>query len=144
MNPNDAGAVRRVYEDACGARRRARVECWQRSLHGKGGEECLREELLEKRCLARHFCPNQADEFYGASRNLVSSVPSSGSGSSNTPAKTSKLRSGDCSLWAEAFAFGPNAVQRSVSADKKKIAKCRKITQRLSKCLAKFSLQSSS
>ena len=127
--------------EICGAFRRARVECWQRSLHGKGGEECLQEELLEKRCLARQFCPSQAEKFYGARADsdegsLVSSE------SSSSPSMRSKLRNGDCSLWAESFAFGPNDVQQSISADRKKIAKCRKITQRLSNCLSKFSLQS--
>ena len=116
---DDPETIKEVFTTKCIDYIRLRRECWERSLEGKQGEECIREELREKKCLAINFCPSQATRFYDR-------------------------RNGECSQWAEAFAFGPNAVQRSVSADKKKIAKCRKITQRLSKCLAKFSLQSSS
>ena len=39
-----------------------REEC--HSIHGKQGEDCVREELTEKRCLAELFCPQQATKFY--------------------------------------------------------------------------------
>ena len=39
-----------------------REEC--HSIHGKQGEDCVREELTEKRCLAELFCPREASKFY--------------------------------------------------------------------------------
>ena len=65
---------------------RDRKECYD--SHGKGinTEECYKEELNEKRCLAFHLCPLEAKRFYGS------------------PGKGVEGK-GECSLWAEYFAF---------------------------------------
>lgn len=105
--------VQQVYQTHCADVVRLRKECWERSLQGIHGEECIREELKEKRCLATHLCPTNAKRFY-------------------------QNNNGQCSLWAEAFAFGPNDVQRAVSKDRTKMKKCRKIVMDLSKCMSKY------
>lgn len=105
--------VQQVYQTHCADVVRLRKECWARSLQGIHGEECIREELKEKRCLATHLCPTNAKRFY-------------------------QNNNGQCSLWAEAFAFGPNDVQRAVSKDRIKMKKCRKIVMDLSKCMSKY------
>ena len=143
MNASGSRPVQHVRMEVCGAFRRARIECWQRSLHGKGGEECLKEELLEKRCLARQFCPSQARKFYGNRGEADTGDDAAPSSTSRQPDRKGQLRDGDCSLWAESFAFGPNLVQKEVAANRKKAKQCSKISHNLSKCLAKFSLQNS-
>ena len=42
----------------------AREAC--HGLYGKQGEDCLVQELLEKRCVATQVCPGQARAYYGA------------------------------------------------------------------------------
>lgn len=143
MNASDSSSGQRVRREVCGAFRRARIECWQRSLHGKVGEECLKEELLEKRCLARQFCPSQARKFYGNRGERDEGTDPEATSTSRPPDRESQLRDGDCSLWAESFAFGPNLVQKEVAANRQKAKQCSKISHNLSKCLANFSLQKS-
>ena len=117
MDAGDTAAVERVYASTCADFVRARKECWQRSLLGKDGEECLREELLEKRCLAHNFCPRQAKRYYGA---------------------PGAARKGRCASWAEAFAFGPNDDQAAVNGDPRLRKKCRKAAFSLATCLSEF------
>jgi hypothetical protein len=103
-----------VYQIHCVDVIRRRKECWDRSLEGKQGEECIREELKEKRCLSSYLCPSQSKNFYVS-------------------------KQGECSKWAEAFAFGPNDTQRTVLNDRKKMKHCRKVVHKLSKCMSKYS-----
>ena len=107
--------INQVYQELCADVVRLRKECWERSLQGIHGEECIREELKEKRCLATHLCPSKAKKFY-------------------------HRKNGECSKWAEAFAFGSNPVQREVQKDPAKKKYCRKVVMNLSKCMAKYTL----
>jgi len=110
---DDPETIKEVFTTKCIDYIRLRRECWERSLEGKQGEECIREELREKKCLAINFCPSQATRFYDR-------------------------RNGECSQWAEAFAFGPNEAQVEVSNSLGKKKKCRKVVMDLSKCLSKY------
>ena len=107
---------------ACREKVDIRRFCYAQSNKDKGGEECLIEELEEKRCLASHLCRKEADAFYG----------------------------GVCSKWAESFAYTNDSESNSVrqehevgrayvNADKRKIAGCRTISMDLAKCLSKYS-----
>ena len=40
--------------------------CYELSPNDKGGEDCLVEELEEKRCLAMHLCKAEATSYYGS------------------------------------------------------------------------------
>lgn len=110
---NDLDSIKNVFLINCADHVRVRKECWERSLEGKGGEDCIREELQEKRCLATNFCPKTAHRFY-------------------------ELDNGECSKWAEAFAFGPNEAQREVNESQRKKNNCRQVVMTLSKCMSKF------
>jgi hypothetical protein len=120
---------RRAY-DACRDVVKNRQMCYEGSGLPKGGEECLIEELEEKRCLSFQLCPREAAAYYG----------------------TLEGEKGLCSLWAESFAFTRDdarvhsatkeAHQRGsdvVMADKRKQQACRERVYNLSKALAKFS-----
>ena len=109
---------------------RVRRECYD--SHGKGinTEECYEEELNEKRCLAFHLCPLEAKRFYG------------------TPGRGAEGK-GECSLWAEYFAFGTSEDKLSatihseardqISNNEEKSKKCRKQLMDLSFCLSHYS-----
>lgn len=124
---------RRAYE-ACRDAVKNRQMCYEGSGLPKGGEECLIEELEEKRCLSFHLCPREAAAYYGG------------------PEGDTVDTKGLCSLWAESFAFTrENARVHSatkeahrrgsdvVMADKRKQQACRERALNLSKALAKFS-----
>ena len=99
------------------------------NLYGKFGEDCLVEELEEKRCLSFHFCPREAKAYYA----------------------TQLAEKGICASWAESFCFARDTMiddeggvrQHHVSASERvnrnpKIkAKCRSIAFDLAKCLQK-------
>jgi len=99
-------------DSACRELSERRRECQR--LYGKNGENCLREELAEKRCAAESVCSWEAKRFYVN--------------------KVQKL--GTCAEWAEAFAFPENAHLRE-SFTKSSAAQCRKVVQELAKCLQK-------
>ena len=48
----------------CAELTQARKAC--QGLYGKQGEECVVQEVLEKRCVATQVCPVQARAYYGA------------------------------------------------------------------------------
>ena len=101
----------------CAGLMAARAACWQQH-GGKDTEQCLREELLEKRCIARVTCRREAEAFYGAD-----------------PARPAA-----CSLWAEAFAFKGSAEHErgraEVQASPALRSMCVGATQDVSHCLA--------
>ena len=93
-------------------------------LYGKLGEDCLVEELEEKRCLAFQYCARQAKAYYG------------------TPDGAKAL----CGSWAESFCFGNELIeedvrhhhlqaQATVNTNTKLKTQCRAITVQLSKCM---------
>ena len=97
----------------------ARERCFH--LYGKeSNEKCVKEALLEKRCLSFRLCPAEADEYYQRT---------------------------ECSRWAEAFCFGDGAAEaderETYNSARQRIERvagakkdCRKITYALSKCLS--------
>ena len=95
-------------------------------LYGKLGEDCLIEELEEKRCLAFKYCQREAIEYYG----------------------TPNGRKALCASWAESFCFGSELVeenlrehhlrsQSAVNTHSNLKAQCRAVTVELSKCMSK-------
>jgi hypothetical protein len=103
-------------QSLCAGLMAARAACWQQQ-GGKDTELCLKEELLEKRCIARVVCKREADAFYGSDpRHLAA-----------------------CSLWAEAFAFKDAEHEKGraeVQASPARRKLCQSITQDVSSCLA--------
>ena len=83
-----------------------RLRC--HAVYGKMGEDCLHEELTEKRCLALHHCPKQAKAYYGDGAMDPSSTSVDGSGqmsSSSSSSPTFMSQKAICASWAEAFAY---------------------------------------
>jgi hypothetical protein len=118
---------------ACEHESSARKYCYESSGKCKGGEDCLIEELTEKRCLAFGLCPAEARAYYGEREGIAGK--------------------GLCSLWAEAFAFtrddargvdentreAHTRASEIIMADqRRKGAACRERAHNLTKCLANF------
>ena len=80
----------------CKAFSEQRFKC--HAVYGKMGEDCLNEELSEKRCLSLHHCPKQAKEYYGDAAMSLESDDGQGS-----PLYMSQKAI--CASWAEAFAY---------------------------------------
>lgn len=110
----------------CGNEIEARRKCYANSGERLGGEQCLQEELLEKRCLSAALCPADAARFYGSDPH----------------------RKAQCALWAEAFAFGAESARvgwleqeqhrdahAEVSADARKAKRCRAAARELTQCM---------
>ena len=101
-------------------------------IHGYHGEDCLKEELEEKRVQSFQNCPAQAKAYYGAPMADAQSI----------------LPKATCSLWAEAFCFGDlyttmddAVVQAHIDAQSKvnnspeMRRECRRIARELADCL---------
>ena len=126
----DAVSVVQQANLQCMETKRKREACY--AFHGtKDTENCLIEELQEKRCLAFQICPANAEAFYGSIQGIVGKA--------------------QCSLWAEAFAFRSadgtvtqeevtrHQTARDIVTKSTKMHKeCRAITMDLAKCLAKY------
>jgi hypothetical protein len=110
------------------------------SVYGKLGEDCLNEELTEKRCLSLHHCPKQAHEYYG---NVAMDLKSD-----DGQAPTFMSNKALCASWAEAFAYADkgleygenvaehhNEARKVVSKDKALKRECRDIVFNLARCL---------
>lgn len=111
------------------------------AVYGKLEEDCLPEELQEKRCLSIKHCPRDAQKYYGAAME--------------------GLPKALCSSWAEAFAYGNTndrnkdgaseaavklrhgekivehhlKAQKQVNASPNLKKECRQIARDLAKCL---------
>ena len=122
----------------CKAFSERRFKC--HSVYGKGGEDCLNEELTEKRCLSLYHCPNQAREYYGSAAMDLKSDDG------QAPAFMSNKAL--CASWAESFAYvdkaleyGENVAEHHrdaqivVSKDKVLKRECRDIAFSLARCL---------
>ena len=110
------------------------------SVYGKLGEDCLHEELTEKRCLSLYHCPRQAAEYYGkAAMDLTVD-----DGQSPTFMSNKAL----CSSWAESFAYMDKSLEYGekvsehhrrarelVASDKGLKRECRDIAFALAQCL---------
>jgi len=105
------------------------LRCHQK--HGKQGEDCVREELSQKRCFAQLLCPREARSFYDERV-----VPLS----NNTWHLSIAKKSGDkasCSTVVEVFAKPDNDLYIPEGIKKEDRLHCRQITHALSRCLAK-------
>jgi len=90
------------------------------ALYGKHGEDCLLEELTEKRCLSHQHCPAEAQQYYGRE---------------GWPKAL-------CASWAEQFAFAGTLerehhedASRKVNGSKRIRRECRQMVMDLAKCL---------
>jgi hypothetical protein len=123
----------------------SRSQC--HSVYGKNrGEECLDEELTEKRCLSLLHCPQQANEYYGPASMGVANGASS-SVSTTTAQPPFKHQKAWCASWAEAFAYDNEleygeqvarhhqVARQVVNQDSKMKKECRQIAFDLAKCL---------
>ena len=94
----------------------SRQNCWNASLEGKHTEDCLVEELAEKKCLTSQLCPTLYRNFYEYT---------------------------ECHLWAEAFAHKNDTryveARAKISNDRAMSYMCREIVQDLSKEMSKYS-----
>ena len=127
--------------------RRARCH----GVYGRNrGEECLHEDLTEKRCLSAQRCPKQALEYYGISPDEgfdsdsgVGMFP--GTGNFEAAGGYQKAL---CASWAESFAYANKELEhgeevarhhrearRIVSNDSKLQKECRQIAWNLAECL---------
>lgn len=97
------------------------------ALYGKLGEDCLIEELEEKRCVSFRHCAREAQAYYGSLHG----------------------KKALCASWAESFAFeNPlleeetqdhhNKASQIVNSDKNVKRECRAITLELVKCMRKI------
>lgn len=98
------------------------------SVYGKFGEECLGDELQEKRCLSLVHCHEKAKKYYGP--------------------EIQGLPKGLCASWAESFAFAGKELefgddfvenhvraQHQVNENPRLKAECREIARDLARCL---------
>eukprot|EP00579_Thalassiosira_antarctica_P001681 CAMPEP_0201870948 /NCGR_PEP_ID=MMETSP0902-20130614/3962_1 /ASSEMBLY_ACC=CAM_ASM_000551 /TAXON_ID=420261 /ORGANISM="Thalassiosira antarctica, Strain CCMP982" /LENGTH=104 /DNA_ID=CAMNT_0048396759 /DNA_START=107 /DNA_END=421 /DNA_ORIENTATION=- len=97
-----------------------RQEC--QMTHGIQGEECLREELGEKRCFAELLCKREAMKFY------------------HEPLRGKGGPRGSCSALVERFAFPENELVLPDVVQKSDRDHCRGIVYELGKCLSKHKL----
>lgn len=104
------------------------------NTHGIQNEECIREELIEKRCYAELLCRREANKFYNEPlpRHRRRNQMMIGSASSK----------GSCSALVELFAFPENELILPDLIDKEDRKHCRKIVHELSKCLSKHKVGS--
>ena len=110
------------------------------AIHGNLGEDCLREELTEKRCYARVFCPYEARRFYDDPIPVADSSPRRGVFSgffspSSEANKTISIARPACSTVVERFAFPENdlRIPEGTSVHKE----CRSIVYELAKCMSR-------
>ena len=153
MYGNEKERKKNAAVEACAELILARQMCYESSGKSKGGEDCLIEELLEKRCLAEFLCPEEATYYYGAPNNKSNGgVEGKNDASSRRPAEGQNDTKGLCALWGESFAFCRDDVRvdeatksahsrghAMIQADKRHSAACRERVHTLSKCLATYS-----
>ena len=120
------------------------------AVYGKGGEDCLHQELSEKRCLSLQHCPRQAHEYYGDFPMTSTTLTLEHDAAGSFPPLVHK---GMCASWAESFAyadkaleFGSNVAEHHrlaneiVSQDRKLKQECRRIAFTLAQCLRQHKL----
>mmetsp|Transcript_27714 Transcript_27714/g.41236 ORF Transcript_27714/g.41236 Transcript_27714/m.41236 type:complete len:156 (-) Transcript_27714:336-803(-) len=120
------------------------------AMNGKLGEECVREELLYKKCHAQLHCKREAKAFY---EDIVRGVPKQKSLSEMSLFASIRNRSGglntnnnedrgnsvvSCSMLVERFAFPENEL--NIPEGMKVGKECRAIVHDLAKCMSRKSL----
>ena len=93
------------------------------SKYGKASDNCMRDELLYKKCYAQHLCPPEAKKFY------------------HEKIKTGNYKEtqvASCSTLLERFAFEENEMMLSQEMINSKDVKsnCRAIARDLAKCMS--------
>ena len=94
----------------------ARENCWKNSVaQTKETDECYREELAEKQCLAECLCSNEAKAFY---------------------------KKTDCHLYSEYFAHQDEAKYKAgrekILRDPALLQLCRELTMNLANCMFRY------
>ena len=94
----------------------ARGKCWENSVaKTKETDECYREELAEKQCLAECLCSKEAKAFYS---------------------KT------DCHLYSEYFAYKDDAKYKAgrdkILGDPARVKLCQELTMNLAYCMFRY------
>lgn len=153
----DCKAYRRTYtvvimsDDDCEQYSSRRSRC--HDVYGKHrGEECLHEELTEKRCLSMQQCPRQAIEYYG--RQQQNNNNNIDENNSNIDCENNKYNKAICASWAESFAYVDKELEHGehvaihhrkaheiVSNDSKLRKECRQIAFDLAVCLRETTKQ---
>ena len=127
-------------------------------VYGNRGEECLHEELTEKRCISMQRCPRQAIEYYGQQQQQQNDDNNNNNNiddnnSNNTIDYENKNYNHNydkalCASWAESFAYVNKELEHGehvaihhkeahdiVSNDTKLRKECRQIAMDLALCL---------
>lgn len=130
-----SGPRHRQPPSPCLAYSDRRQQC--QNKYGKEGENCLLEELEEKRCISFEHCPREAKAYYGHALGPLQE---------NHTEATNILPKATCSLWAESFAYSresmdPQVVQahqdaqQQILASKQQKKECQQIVRDLARCL---------
>ena len=90
--------------------------------YGKQGEECVREELAQKKCFAQMLCRREAARFYDERA---------------VPLSNSSWQKVSCSTVVEVFAKPENELEIPEGITKEDRKYCKSITHALATCLAK-------
>ena len=114
------------------------AKCHRR--YGKLGEDCVREELAQKKCFAQLYCKNQAYRFY-EEKGIPLSGKNAGKwntflSSSKNGESTSKARKVSCANLVEVFAKPENELLIPEGITKDDRIHCRKIVHDLATCLS--------
>jgi len=124
-------------------------------VYGKHrGEECVHEELTEKRCISFQRCPRHAIEYYGENADINNinvsnnTDENNNNNNNNNNNSTSVNTKALCASWAESFVYankelehGENVARHHrearqiVSNDSKLRKECRQIAFDLANCL---------
>ena len=120
------------------------IDCHRK--YGKLGEDCLREELAQKRCYSELLCRQEARRFYQEKTVPLKSkwLPSvvvqrsqhekTSENETETILRASKV---SCSTIVEVFAKPENEMLIPEGIEKEDRQYCRRITQELATCLSK-------
>ena len=102
-------------------------------IHGRLGEDCVREELAQKKCFAELLCRREAAQFYD-DKMIPQFQNNRGIFNYNSRNNTPKV---SCSTLVEVFAKPENEfmIPEGVTKDDRKF--CRKITHELAQCLSR-------
>lgn len=115
--------------------------------YGKHGEDCVREELEQKKCLAQFYCPQEAHSFYNEPILVPTTRTTTKTSTkdlffltnNNTNMNESKV---SCATIVEVFAKPENELlipEGSITAKDRRY--CREMTHSLAKCLSKSRMQ---
>eukprot|EP01083_Nonionella_stella_P032946 90186_1 len=120
------------------------IKCHRK--YGKEGEDCVREELSQKKCFAQLLCRREAHRFYdersipmrGGGAKWGSFLGNNGGGGDNGPgSNSSRTDKVSCATLLETFAKPENELLIPEGIGKDDRIHCRKIAHELATCLSK-------